>query len=170
MEFVNIVITKVLIFVNVNLYRPYWVSVLVKFGRPYNAQRRSSFGEIRRRDHRTLKHRWHYINALFSEAAWHFQIQIYRLSSMKFYLRSVYSSSVILTAHSIYSSWFSSLSSCRFLFEVRTEYLNVAHGAFRQLIVKFLIKYWNWCCMRPVLLGSQSTGWDETKLKLFSVT
>ena len=96
MEFVNIIRPKVLNFVNVNLYRPYWVCVLVKFGWPYNAQRRSSFGENWRRDDRTRRH----INALFSEAAWHFQIQIYRLSSTKFYLHSIYTSSVILTAYS----------------------------------------------------------------------
>ena len=98
MEYVNIVIPKVVIFVNINLYRPYWVCVLVKFGWPYNAQQKSPFGEIRWRDDRTRRHRWHYINALFSESAWHFHIQIYRLSSTKFYLHSVYTSTVFLTA------------------------------------------------------------------------
>ena len=100
MECVNIVRTKVLIFVNVILYRTYWVCVLAKFGWTYNEKRRSPLAEIRRRHDRTRRHRWHYINALFSEAAWHFQIQIYRLSSTKFYLRSVYSFSVTLTAYS----------------------------------------------------------------------
>jgi hypothetical protein len=171
MEFVNIVIPKVIIFVNVNLYRPYWVPGLVKFGWPYNAQRRSPFGEIRRRDDRSRRHRWHYINALFSEAARHFQIQMYRLSSTKFYRRSVYPPWVTLTPNSIYTSW---SSSCSALFEVCTKYLTVVQGTSRQLTIYFLIKYcnvnfFNWFCMRPGLLGSQSTGWDETKLKLYSL-
>ena len=116
MKFVNIVRPKVLIFDNVNLYRPYWVSVLMKFGWLYNAQRRSPFGENRRRHDHARRHRWHYINALFSEAAWHFKIQIYRMSSTRFYLRFVYSFSVILTAYSIYASW---SSSCRVVFFLR---------------------------------------------------
>jgi hypothetical protein len=108
-KFVNIIITKVLIFVNVSLSRPYWVCVLVKFGWPYNVQRRSAFGEIWRRDDRTGRYSWHNINAVFSEATWLFQIPIYRLSSKKFYLRSVYSPSVILTPYSNYTSWSSPL-------------------------------------------------------------
>jgi len=42
----NIEITKALIFVNVNLYSPYYVSVSVKFGRPCKTSQRALFGKL----------------------------------------------------------------------------------------------------------------------------
>jgi len=74
MEFVNIVIPNVLIFVNINFYRPiefviWWNSV-----GPIMHNEIRPLGEILRTDAYTPRHGWHYINALFSEAAWHFQI------------------------------------------------------------------------------------------------
>jgi len=61
------------------LYPAYYVCVLRKFDRPYKDHQRALFGEIRRSDFHTIRHRWHYTIALISEAPWHFKLKIYSM-------------------------------------------------------------------------------------------